>query len=145
MSADKQIEEMAQEIRAVKEYIGDAYCTIGERRVGESHSEKIARHLIEEKGYRKAEDIYEDIYEGRIEIVKIGDNDKLKKASDVAREIFEETMQAIEKGVAEGSEKIINSLTNEGLRALLIPTGEAYAGYIGKAICEVFKKYTEDE
>lgn len=57
MSNDKQIDEMAQEIRTVKEYIGDKNLVIGEYRVGESHSEKIARHLIEEKGYRKASDV----------------------------------------------------------------------------------------
>ena len=59
-------------------------------------------------------------------------------------EIFIEVMQAIEKGVAEGHERVGKSDVKH-LRDLIIGTGEAYAGYIGMAICEVFKKYTEGE
>lgn len=114
---NKQIEEMAQEIRAVTEYSGGADFITGERRVGESHSKKIARHLIEEKGYRKA--------------------------SEVAKEIFEEIVKAIEKGVAEGHERVGKSDVKH-LRDLIIGTGEGYAGYIGMAICEVFKKYESE-
>lgn len=59
---NEKIEEMAREIRAIKEYIGVEGITIGERRVGESHSKKIARHLIEEKGYRKASEVAREIF-----------------------------------------------------------------------------------
>lgn len=65
-----------------------------------------------------------------------------RKASDVAREIFEEVMQALEKGVAEANKTILDKtriFTEE-----LICTGEMYAGHIGKSICEVFKKYESE-
>lgn len=65
-----------------------------------------------------------------------------RKASDVAREIFKEVMQALEKGVAEANKTILDKtriFTEE-----LICTGEMYAGHIGKSICEVFKKYESE-
>lgn len=65
-----------------------------------------------------------------------------RKASDVAREIFEEVMQALEKGIAEANKTILDKtriFTEE-----LICTGEMYAGHIGKSICEVFKKYESE-
>lgn len=66
-----------------------------------------------------------------------------RKVTDVAREIFEEVMQALEKGVAEANKTILDKtriFTEE-----LICTGEMYAGHIGKSICEVFKKYESEE
>lgn len=61
MSRDKQIDDLAEEIRKTKEYLTDR-CgnTYGERRVGVSHSERIAEHLLE-VGYRKASDVAREI------------------------------------------------------------------------------------
>ena len=58
--------------------------------------------------------------------------------------LFNEIAQALEKGVAEANEKIINSTKNLDFRDVLVHTGEMYAGHIGKNICEIFKKYTEE-
>lgn len=56
--------------------------------------------------------------------------------------IFDETMQAIEKGIAEANEATSNKTQIEDIKSLLICTGQIYAGYIGKSICQVFKKHT---
>lgn len=53
MTKEKQIEEMAREIRAIKEYTYQSGATLGEIRIGITHSERIAKHLIDNIGYRK--------------------------------------------------------------------------------------------
>ena len=58
--------------------------------------------------------------------------------------LFYEINEALEKGVAEAKKMIINSTTVQPLCDILVHTGEVYAGHIGKAICEVFMKYTEN-
>lgn len=58
--------------------------------------------------------------------------------------LFNEINEALEKGVAEANKTITNSTTVQPLRDVLLHTGEMYAGYIGKTIIEVFKKYTEE-
>lgn len=63
-----------------------------------------------------------------------------RKAPEFAAEIFAEIMQAIEKGVAEAQEKVNR---NTYLINLLSSAGKMYAGHIGAAIVEVFKKYAE--
>lgn len=57
--------------------------------------------------------------------------------------ILSEILEAIETGTAEANNKVVNSTSNLELRALLVHTGEMYAGCVGMAICEVIKKYTE--
>ena len=58
--------------------------------------------------------------------------------------IFREILIAIETGTTEATNIVVNSTTVLDFRKILIHTGEMYAGCIGKAICEVFKKYTEE-
>lgn len=60
-------------------------------------------------------------------------------------EFSTEILQAIEKGVANANETVIKSTKNLDLRALIMHTGEMYAGHIGKAICEIIKKHTEGD
>ena len=65
--------------------------------------------------------------------------------AEVAREIFEEIMRAMERGVAEADKAVINNTSILDFRESLCRAGEMYAGYIGVAICKVFQKYTEGE
>lgn len=58
--------------------------------------------------------------------------------------LFNEINQALENGLAKANEVITNSTTVLDFREILLHTNEMCAGYIGKAICEVFKKYTEE-
>lgn len=64
---------------------------------------------------------------------------------EVAREIFEEIMRAMERGVAEADKAVINNTSILDFRESLCRAGEMYAGYIGVAICKVFQKYTEGQ
>jgi len=64
--------------------------------------------------------------------------------AEVAREIFEETMRAMESGIAEADKAVINNISVLDFRESLCRAGEMYAGYIGMAICKVFQKYAED-
>lgn len=66
-------------------------------------------------------------------------------ASEVAKVIFVGTLEAIEKGIAEANERVERSTINLDFREVLVHTGEMYAGHIGLAITEVFRKYTEEE
>ena len=52
MSKEKQIEEMTEIIKPVKDYIMQGRDTIGEYWIGERHSKKIA-HALYNAGYRK--------------------------------------------------------------------------------------------
>lgn len=63
-----------------------------------------------------------------------------RKATDVAADIFAEIMQAMRKGVEDAKTK-----TNGIAIEILDYAGGMYTGCIGKAICDVFKKYTESE
>ena len=65
-----------------------------------------------------------------------------RKASDVAREIFEGVMQAIEDGTKTATSTLKQSVTTH--EKLLVSTGEMYGGFIGKAICQFFKKYESE-
>lgn len=67
-----------------------------------------------------------------------------RKASEIAREIFNSIMNALEKGVKEANKVVENSTIDSEFRAVLLHAGEMYAGHIGKAICDVFREYTED-
>lgn len=63
MSRDKQIDDLAEKIREIKEYITDRDgITYGERYVTVSHSERIAKHLLD-ADYRKASDVAREIFE----------------------------------------------------------------------------------
>ena len=59
--------------------------------------------------------------------------------------ILSEILEAIETGTAEANNKVVNSTSNLDLRAVLVHTGEMYAGCIGMAIVKVIKKYMEEE
>lgn len=65
--------------------------------------------------------------------------------TEVAREIFEETMRAMESGIAEADKAVINNISVLDFRESLCRAGEMYAGYIGMAICRVFQKYAEEQ
>lgn len=65
-----------------------------------------------------------------------------RKASDVAREIFEGVMQAIEEGTKNATSTLKQSITTH--EKLLVSTGEMYSGFVGKAIYQFFKKYESD-
>ena len=65
--------------------------------------------------------------------------------AEVAREIFEEIMRAMERGVAEADKAVINNTSVLDFRESLCRAGEMYAGHIGTAICKVFLKYTEGQ
>lgn len=82
MSRDKQIEEMRKDVASIHRFFfeDDDY---------EVLDDYIADMLFA-RGYRKVDDIFEDIFEGRLEVVNKRSGDKLKKASDVAEEIFAE-------------------------------------------------------
>ena len=71
-------------------------------------------------------------------------NNGYRKASDVAREIFEEVMQASESGVADAEGTVNRSTKRFAFREVLLHTGRMYSGHIGKAICEVFKRYESE-
>ena len=58
--------------------------------------------------------------------------------------IFGEVMEAIEKGQGNANQRITRNTQSIDFRDTLFAAGEIYTGEIGKAICEVFKKYTED-
>lgn len=79
---DKQIEEMRKDVASIHRFFfeDDDY---------EVLDDYIADMLFA-RGYRKVDDIFEDIFEGRLEVVNKRSGDKLKKASDVAEEIFAE-------------------------------------------------------
>lgn len=63
MNRDKQIDDLAEKIREIKEYITDRDgITYGERYVTVSHSERIAKHLLD-ASYRKASDVAREIFE----------------------------------------------------------------------------------
>ena len=116
---NKQIEEMAKALldsEVVIDGLDRAFARV--RGVENSRFEKMARYLVDTQGYRKS--------------------------TDVAMEIFEKVTQAIKKGTVEANQKIINSTTVLDFREILMHTGEMYAGYIGKSICEVFKKYESE-
>jgi hypothetical protein len=66
-----------------------------------------------------------------------------RKTQDVVCEILEDVMCAIENGVAEAN-KLITDSTSQ-LSDMLIGTGEMYAGHIGKAIVDVFRKYGNED
>ncbi len=66
-----------------------------------------------------------------------------RKKSDVAREIFVDVMEAVEKAIAEAN-KTITDKTSPHISEILVSTGQMYAGHIGKSICEVFKKYESE-
>ena len=51
---------------------------------------EMAKDLENHTCMSEIEDIFEDIFEGRLEVVDKRSGDKLKKASEVAREIFAE-------------------------------------------------------
>lgn len=57
MNKEKQIKEMVEEIMPIREYILERGLVIGERSAGFTLSERIAKHLIENKNYRKASDV----------------------------------------------------------------------------------------
>lgn len=61
-----------------------------------------------------------------------------KQIETMVREI----LVAIETGTTEATNKVVNSTKVLDFREILIHTGNMYAGCIGKAICEVIKKYT---
>ena len=65
-----------------------------------------------------------------------------RKASYIAREIFEGVMQAIEDGTKNATSTLKQSVTTH--EKLLVSTGEMYGGFIGKAICQFFKKYESE-
>ena len=67
------------------------------------------------------------------------------KMDKQTEKILSEILEAIETGTAEANSKVENSTSNLDLRALLVHTGEMYAGHVGMAICKVIKKYTEGE
>jgi hypothetical protein len=58
--------------------------------------------------------------------------------------IFGEVMEAIDKGQENGNQRITNNIKSLDFRKVLFSAGEVYTGEIGKAICNVFKKYTEE-
>ena len=65
--------------------------------------------------------------------------------AEVAREIFEEIVQAIEKGVAEANKKVDITAVTLDIKRISSCVGKMYAGYIGMSICQVFKKYTGEQ
>ena len=65
-----------------------------------------------------------------------------RKTSDVAREIFDGVMQAIEEGTKNATSTLKQSITTH--EKLLVSTGEMYSGFVGKAICQFFKKYESE-
>ena len=64
-----------------------------------------------------------------------------KQTENMVREI----LIAIEKGTKDANDRVITNTTLPDFREVLLHTGNMYAGCIGKAICEVIKKYTEGE
>ena len=93
MSRDKQIEEMAKAVCHLDRTCDECMTSF------ECKAMMYAKRFYE-AGYRKVDDIFEDIFEGRLEVVNKKSGDKLKKASDVAEEIFAEI------------EKILNRIYN---------------------------------
>jgi hypothetical protein len=87
MSQVKQIEEMAKVLTYEIAWDEDEIPTV--------NCLETAKRLYCE-GYRKVDDIFDDIFEGRLEVVNKRSGDKLKKASDVEEKIFAE----IEKQLA---------------------------------------------
>lgn len=65
-----------------------------------------------------------------------------RKASDVVSDIFEGVMQAIEEGTKNATSTLKQSITTH--EKLLVSTGEMYSGFVGKAICQFFKKYESE-
>lgn len=88
MTKEKQIEEMAKEIRVIKEYMYQSGGVIGEFRVGITHSERIAKHLIDNIGYSKASDVAREI----IEILKSAGIDRYRYPiiAEIEKEYTEE-------------------------------------------------------
>ena len=91
MSRDKQIEEMVFALTESQHEFDKAWkeCLHNNAPMPDRENVFYAKYLID-KGYRKVEDIFEDIFEGRLEVVNKRSGDKLKKATDVAEEIFAE-------------------------------------------------------
>ena len=67
-----------------------------------------------------------------------------RQESEIAEELFNNIMNALEKGVEEANDVVKNSTIDSEFRAVLLHAGEMYAGHIGKAICDVFRGCTED-
>ena len=66
-----------------------------------------------------------------------------RKASEVAEEIFADIMSAIEQGNSNADTRIKDLAPHT--YTVMMQIGKVYAGEIGKAICQAFKKYTEGE
>lgn len=69
-------------------------------------------------------------------------NADYRKAISVATEIFDGVMQAIEEGTKNATSTLKQSITTH--EKLLVSTGEMYSGFVGKAICQFFKKYESE-
>ena len=68
---DKQIDDLAEKIREIKEYITDRCgTTYGERYVTVSHSERIAKHLLD-ASYRKASDVADELINTALSKIQI--------------------------------------------------------------------------
>lgn len=65
-----------------------------------------------------------------------------RKTEDIAMEIFDGVMQAIEEGTKNATSTLKQSVTTH--EKLLVSTGEMYSGFVGKAICQFFKKYESE-
>ena len=113
-SRELQIEELADIICEIDDN-GYSYDQDGREITGYANSNKIASELIY-KGYRKS--------------------------TEVAREIFEEIMLAIEQGESNADVRIKDLAPHT--RAVMTTVGKVYSGEIGKTICEVFKKYIKE-
>lgn len=62
---------------------------------------------------------------------------------EVACELFDEIMQAIEKGATNATKEVRGAITSEYMQRILTPAIKMCGGFIGKSIVEVFEKYEE--
>jgi hypothetical protein len=93
--------------------------------------EEITNELVFTSNYGTYNAVAEHLY-----------NKGYRKTSDVAREIFDGVMQAIEEGTKNATSTLKQSITTH--EKLLVSTGEMYSGFVGKAICQFFKKYESE-